>query len=105
MVLISVLFNKVNVIFLNGEEYKLNVYDKYKLLLIYKLEINMLIIGDFVLLLNMFLFFCKLFLIEDCKMYGFFFFIILIFCILKELKEMFMVYKIEYVLLVLLMVN
>lgn len=105
MVSISVLSNKANVIFLNGEEHKLNVHDKHKLLSIYKLETNMLTTGDLASSSNMFPLLCKLFSTEDCKMYGPSFFITPIPCILKELKEMSMVHKTEYASLVLLMAN
>lgn len=43
---ISVLSNKANVIFLTGEEHRLNVHDKHKLLSIYKLETNMMTTND-----------------------------------------------------------
>lgn len=102
---ISVLSNKANVIFLNGEEHKLNVDDKHKLLSIYKLETNMLTSGDLASSSNMFPLLCKLFSTEDCKMYGPSFFITPIPCILKELKEMSIVHETEYASLVLLMAN
>lgn len=102
---ISVLSNKANVIFLNGEEHKLNVHDKHKLLSIYKLETNMLTTGDLASSSNMFPLLCKLFSTEDCKMYGPSFFITPIPCILKELKEMSIVHETEYASLVLLMAN
>lgn len=105
MVSISVLSNKANVIFLNGEEHKLNVHDKHKLLSIYKIETNMLTTGDLASSSNMFPLLCKLFSTEDCKMYGPSFFITPIPCILKKLKEMSMVHETEYASLVLLMAN
>lgn len=54
----------------------------------------------------MFLFFCKFFLEDDkYKEYGLFFFIFLVFCILKEFDSMKRDNEIYYVLLILLMVN
>lgn len=103
---ISVLSNKANVIFLNGEEHKLNVQDKHKLLSIYKLETNMLTTGDLASSSNMFPLLCKLFSTKDCfEIYGPSFFISPIPFILKELVEMSIVHETEYASLVLLMAN
>lgn len=103
---ISVLSNKANVIFLTGEEHRLNVHDKHKLLSIYKLETNMMTTNDLASSSNMFPLLCKLFSTKDCfKIYGPSFFITPIPFILKELEEMSIVQETGYASLVLLMAN
>lgn len=67
-------------------ENELNDYDKLQIFVKYDLEKNFLIFENFVLLLNMFFYLCKLFCKEKkFKCYGLIFFIFLVFCIFEEL--------------------
>lgn len=66
----------------------------------------MLFLDEIKLLLNMFLFLCKLFLLKlNFKDYGLIFFILLVLCILDELDKMRIEFNEFYVFLVLLVVN
>lgn len=99
-------FNESNVILLNSEEHGLNVEDKLKLLLKYKLDTNMLTEVELSSSSNMFPLLCKLFSTKDCfKCYGPSFFITPIPCILKGLAELSIINKVGYASLVLLMAN
>lgn len=74
---------------LYSDENVLNDKDKLDLFEKYKLGKYMLLLVDFLLVLKMFFYLCKLFLREkEFLRYGLKFFICLLFCILEELDGM-----------------
>lgn len=102
----SFLFKKENLVYLQSVENVLDNEDKYKLFVKYKLKIDILNLEQLVVLLNMFLFICKLFLKEKVyEEYGLILFIFFVFCIFKDLDKMKIENRYYYVVLILMVVN
>lgn len=100
------LFDESNVILLNGEEHGLNVQDKQRLLLKYKLEKDILNTANLSSTSNMFPLLCKFYSTRNCfKVYGPSFFIKPVPSIFKGLDELSIHHKVAYASLVLLMAN
>lgn len=95
-----------NVILLQSEENALNDQDKRKLFAKYQIDPNIWKSGNLASSSNMFPFLCKLFSEDEkYKVYGLSFFITPVPCILKELDSMKRDNEIQYVSLMLLMIN